>query len=192
MHLRLLVKRINETSTRTLPLVRPEDIESQTGTLVAESYSSLIVIGGDKSHSLASANDILICQLRPYLAKVVLAEQDVHASSELIVVRAREGVDPKWLHLLLLSQQMTSYATRFSEGSKMPRTSWEKLAGFEVAELPSLEAQKTFVSEVNAKLGGIRRSIQIAKQLETSLIEARRRLLETGFSAILGGTTSHA
>lgn len=192
MHLRLLARRINETSARTLPLVRPEDIESETGSLVAENYSSLIVVKGDKSLSLACANDILICQLRPYLAKVVLAEQDVHASSELIVLRARESVDPKWLHLLLLSQQLTSYATRFSEGSKMPRTSWEKLANFEVANLPSLDAQKTFVSEVDSKLVGIRRSIQLTKQLETSLVESRRRILETGFAEILDGTTSHA
>jgi type I restriction enzyme S subunit len=185
MQLRLLAKRISETSTNNLPLIRPEDIESRTGSLVHGDYSLLGLVDGDSSFTLAQKNDILICQLRPYLGKVLLAAQTVHASSELIVLRARSGIEPAWLHLVMLSEQMTTYATRYSEGSKMPRTSWEKLANFEIHCVPSAQEQREFISAIQEKLEGIKMAMQMVRRLEDSIVVARSQLLESSFNGTL-------
>ena len=65
-----------------------EDIESRTGRLVPGEKAQ-----PDGTVSLYEADDVLFGKLRPYLAKVHLAEKAGACSTEIIVLRAKNGCD---------------------------------------------------------------------------------------------------
>lgn len=72
--------------------------------------------------------DILFGKLRPYFRKVVIAPFDGVCSTDIWVVRSKNGVDQKYLFYWMASQQFVDVAMQGSEGTKMPRAKWEFIA----------------------------------------------------------------
>jgi type I restriction enzyme S subunit len=75
-------------------------------------------------------------------------------SGELLVLRPRHGVEPRYLHYLTLSKPFVEWATATSYGVKMPRTNWDSLASYR-CEMPTLEAQRALANLLDQELGRI-------------------------------------
>ena len=107
----------------------------------------LVPIGGGLSsnvRSTASAfqpGDVLYGKLRPYLDKAVLAEEAGVCTTELLVLRAKEDVDPRFLAAVVHSPRFVEYAIAGTTGVQHPRTSWAHAREFEVPAFPFDEQQ---------------------------------------------------
>ncbi len=86
-------------------------------------------------------NDVLYGKLRPYLDKAVLADSDGLCTTELLVLRAKHGVSPRFLACVVHAPDFIAHARAGVTGAQHPRTSWNHIANF---ELPSfdLDAQR--------------------------------------------------
>ena len=92
--------------------------------------------GGQASdmRSIASAfqpGDVLYGKLRPYLDKAVLTEEPGVCTTELLVLRAKAGVDPRFLAAVVHSPRFLEYSVAGTTGVQHPRTSWAHVREFE-------------------------------------------------------------
>jgi type I restriction enzyme S subunit len=96
-----------------------------------------------QSHKYAfRRNDILYGKLRPYLDKAILADTDGVCTTELLVLRAKPGVDPRFLACLVHDPDFVEHAMTGVTGAHHPRTSWAHIAQFERPRF-SFEEQRT-------------------------------------------------
>ena len=77
-------------------------------------------------------DDILYGKLRPYLDKAVLAEESGLCTTELLVLRPKPGVDPKFLACAVHDSAFIDHAVAGVTGAHHPRTSWNHIAQFEI------------------------------------------------------------
>lgn len=78
--------------------------------------------------------DILFGKLRPYFHKVVIAPADGICSTDILVLRPRDGFEKLALQALS-SDEAIAHATNSSNGTRMPRTKWSDLRDFFSVEL---------------------------------------------------------
>ena len=74
--------------------------------------------------------DVLYGKLRPYLDKAVLAEDAGICTTELLVLRAKEGVAPRFLVGVVHFPEFVEYAVSGITGAHHPRTSWAHIREF--------------------------------------------------------------
>lgn len=90
--------------------------------------------------------DVLYGKLRPYLDKAILAEQDGVCTTELLVLRAREGIDPRFLVAAVHCNDFIEHAISGTTGSQHPRTSWHRISEFRLPEFsPEERAKITYI-----------------------------------------------
>ena len=147
------------------PYVALEHLASGTGNLGKDIE---LYLRRPRTNGMASVEpgDVLFGKLRPYLAKSWLADQRVLASTELFCLRPTSCVDSRWLGYLVRSIPFVMWAVASSEGTKMPRTSWEKLGQFRL-NLPSLVTQRKIAEYLDVEATRI-----------DALISKKRRLIE--------------
>jgi type I restriction enzyme, S subunit len=96
------------------------------------------------------AGDILFGKLRPNLRKSVLAPVDGSGSTEILVLRPKNGVDASFAGHVLRSETVFFEAERMTEGTRMPRTSWKTLSSIEVFAPSDTSAQKLIAHILDA------------------------------------------
>lgn len=74
--------------------------------------------------------DVLYGRLRPYLDKAIFANSDGICTTELLVLRARPGVDARFLACVVHDDAFVKYAMSGVRGAHHPRTSWSHIAQF--------------------------------------------------------------
>ncbi len=154
-----------------LPYLGLEHIESWTGRKVEGEISN--------SEGLASSfvvGDVLFGKLRPYLAKVHLAQQDGLISSEALVVRSKDELDAEFLKYYMLSRDFINIVDSSTYGSKMPRASWDFIGNLPVL-LPDVEEQKVIARFLDFKTAQIDALISKKKELLDKLAEKRTALI---------------
>lgn len=134
---------------------------------IGQGTLSLLGIGtaGDVESTKAAfrAGDILFGKLRPYFRKIVRPNFDGICSTDIWVVRPKAGVDAGYLFYLMASKVFVDFASRGSEGTRMPRAKWEHVARYAV-RLPAVSDQ---------------RAIAHVLKLLDDKIELNRRMAET-------------
>lgn len=148
-----------------------ENIESFTGKLV---YSVELESEG-VAHKFQK-NDVLFGKLRPYLAKVYLADKIGLSSTEALIFRASEQILPKFLLYYCLSQDFINEVNGTTFGSKMPRASWDSISSFKMC-FPKKEEQKAIVSFLDKKIAQIDTLISKQEMLLEKLAEQRIALI---------------
>jgi len=149
------------------PFIALEDIESGTARLLVDEPT---LKAADDSVCY-EPGDVLFSKLRPYLAKSYLAEQFGTATSELMVLRPGQMVEPRFLLYVTSSRPWIEWAVATSYGSKMPRTSWEAMAEYRLW-LPSIEEQRRIADFLDRETD---RSQHLLKLRERQLAGARER-----------------
>ena len=126
----------------TFKKVGLENIESKTGKFI-ESDSEFEGDGVE-----FKINDILFGKLRPYLAKVYLAEFEGNAVGDIFVYRAKNTLSPEFASYLMLSDRYIDVINSSTAGAKMPRVGSSFIANLAVA-VPNKHEQKEIVSYLN-------------------------------------------
>lgn len=182
-----------------LPYLGLEHIESWTGRKIDGEISN--------SEGLASsflAGDVLFGKLRPYLAKVHLAQQPGLISSEALVVRHQEELCPAFLKYYMLSRDFINIVDSSTYGSKMPRASWDFIGNLPIL-LPEVEEQQSIASFLDFKTSQIDELISKQKALLAKFTENRTALIRNAVTKgvdssvqmkeanveLLGGTPAH-
>ena len=157
--LKWLAEQVTDKATTSDFQVGLENIEGWTGRFIETDTE----FAGD---GIAfRQEDILFGKLRPYLAKVWLADKSGQAVGDFFVLRPR-AVNSEFLHKYILTPTVIEDLNASTIGAKMPRVGWEDMAALAVTLPPHNE------------------QTQIARFLEhetariDALIEEQQRLIE--------------
>ena len=141
----LITSSVNPLDCADLPYIGLEHI--------AEGGLSLLNYGYGRDVSSQKTRfkkgDILFGKLRPYFRKVIIAPFNGVCSTDIWVVRAKKGIDQKYLFYWMASKDFIGEATRASEGTKMPRAKWDFVSKLE-KDVPSLPIQQKIASILGA------------------------------------------
>ena len=134
---------------RRLPAFSPEEtvwtlnldqIESETGRVLSK-VRATAGDAGTSTHRFAEGT-VLYSKLRPYLNKVVVADEDGVATTELVPLFPKSDVVlPEYLAQYLRSPIFLSEASEKVTGAKMPRVILDWFWGHEIP-LPPIEEQR--------------------------------------------------
>ena len=107
----------------------------------------LVRIGSGKASEMRSStsafqpDDVLYGKLRPYLDKAVIADEPGVCTTELLVLRAKANVDPRFLAVVVHSPSFLEYAIAGTTGVQHPRTSWAHTRDFQMPAFTLCEQQ---------------------------------------------------
>jgi len=110
------------------PYIGLENIPSQGSELLGWELAESSI----STNSVFSTADILFGKLRPNLRKCIAAPFDGYCSTDILVLRAKEGVVSKFAVRVLQSEVVGAVAEKTAIGTKMPRTSWMHLSDITV------------------------------------------------------------
>ena len=122
-----------------------EDIEKDSGVVLQK------VRQGERNAESTKhrfhKGQVLYSKLRPYLNKVVLADEDGYCTSEILPLEFERNILPQYARYFLMSPTFLRYANKCSYGVKMPRlgTTDGKKA---IVSVPPIEEQKRIVMAI--------------------------------------------
>lgn len=117
-----------------------DQIEPHSGKVLAKVMVNASEVG--PSTYVFNKGTVLYSKLRPYLTKVVVADDDGVATTELVPLRCDESkVLPHYLAHFLRSTTFLAFATNVVAGAKMPRMVMSEFWSYPVP-LPPLEEQR--------------------------------------------------
>ena len=94
-------------------------------------------------------NDILVSNIRPYFKKIWYATKKGGCSNDVLVFRAKENIDSKFLYYLLADDAFFEYSMATSKGTKMPRGDKLSIMQYNVPDF-DLTTQKQIASILSA------------------------------------------
>ncbi len=106
------------------------------------------------------AGDVLVSNIRPYFKKIWFAEFDGGCSNDVLVFRAKDGVNKRFLYYVLADDTFFDYSMATSKGTKMPRGDKTAIMKYEVPE---------FTYEEQEKIAGILEILDQKMQLNTEI-----------------------
>jgi type I restriction enzyme S subunit len=123
-----------------------EDIQKDTSVLLRKVRFAERQAKSDKNRFQDS--DVLYGKLRPYLNKVIVADEDGVCTTEILPIRGYYGLFPRYLMYAVKRPDFLAYVNSKSYGMKMPRlgTDEGRLALF---PLPPLAEQHRIVAKVD-------------------------------------------
>lgn len=80
-------------------------------------------------------NDVLVSNIRPYFKKIWFATFDGGCSNDVLVFRAKNGINSRFLHYVLSDDSFFDYSMATSKGTKMPRGDKKAIMAYEVPKL---------------------------------------------------------
>lgn len=132
--------------------------------------NSLGLFEWSTAEGLASAKscfalgDILFGKLRPYFHKVVIAPFDGVCSTDILVCQSKKISFYGIVLMHLFSNSLINYASRLSNGAKMPRINWKDLAKYPII-LPPEQVAESFSISIQPLLDRMKENTQQAKVL---------------------------
>jgi type I restriction enzyme S subunit len=121
-------------------------------------------------------SDTLVSNIRPYFKKIWYASFCGGCSNDVLVFRANNGVDTKFLYYILSNDEFFSYATSTSKGTKMPRGDKVAIMQYHVF-LPPLTIQK----KIAAVLGALDDKIELNNKINHNLEQQAQALFKSWF-----------
>ncbi|WP_439234839.1 restriction endonuclease subunit S [Lonepinella koalarum] len=126
-----------------------EDIEKETGTLLQQKLKLGNNIKSQKNRF--NKNDVLYGKLRPYLNKVIIANDNGFCSTEIVPLTFTKSYYNRFAQIVLMSSYFLTYAKINSHGTKMPRFNLEKSKEI-LFPLPPLNEQHRIVAKIEELL----------------------------------------
>ena len=140
------IKREPKTLDPYFWILELQDIEKDTGRLIKK-----VMIKDRISKSTKSEfrpGDILYGKLRPYLNKVLVADEPGYSTTEIVAIRPYVPLCSEYCALALRRSDFLEYVTRLGQGTKMPRLRTLDAMGANFP-LPPIEEQHRIVAKVN-------------------------------------------
>ena len=123
-----------------------EDIEKDSGRLLTKKRMSSIKSKSDK-HKFFAGN-VLYSKLRPYLNKVIVADESGYCTTEILAFDFGKHIINYYAKIYLMSPYFVDYAMAGSYGVKMPRIGSEH-GNAALFPLPPLQEQHRIVEKIN-------------------------------------------
>lgn len=139
-----------------------EDIQKNTGVLLRKKRMGETVSISDK-HQFKKGN-VLYSKLRPYLNKVIVADEDGYCTSEILCFNFGE-INNRYAQLFLMSVFFVDYAMKDAYGVKMPRLG-SKQGNNALFPLPPLAEQKRIVAKLEDLLPIVEQYGKAQKELD--------------------------
>lgn len=153
-------------------IVELEDIEKSTSRLLNRVTFSERPFKSSKNKF--NKNDVLYGKLRPYLDKVLVADDSGVCTTEIIPIKVYGNILPGYLRLLLKSPRFIAYANESTHGMNLPRLGTDKAINA-VVELTAIAEQSRIVNKVDELMS---LCDQLEQQSLTNL-DAHQQLVET-------------
>lgn len=118
------------------------------------------------------SGDVLVSNIRPYFRKIWYAQFDGGCSNDVLVFRAKEGVNDRFLYYVLANDSFFDYSMATSKGTKMPRGDKSSLMKYEIRDVAYKNQDK--IAEI---LEVLDQKIQVNKQINDNLEEQIEALL---------------
>ena len=109
--------------------------------------------------------DILVSNIRPYFKKIWFAECDGGCSNDVLVFRAKDGVNKRFLYYVLADDAFFNYSMMTSKGTKMPRGDKVSIMKYEVPVF-SYEEQRKIAGILEVLDRKIKLNTELNKNLE--------------------------
>lgn len=121
-------------------------------------------------------NDVLVSNIRPYFKKIWFATFDGGCSNDVLVFRAKNGINSRFLHYVLSDDSFFDYSMATSKGTKMPRGDKKAIMEYEVPKL-SYEEQ----SKIASILEVIDEKIELNSSINNNLLQQAQALYREMF-----------
>ena len=161
------------------PYVGLENIESWTGKLIGNSAtdeaSSAIMVEGTSLSNTFEPGDVLFGKLRPYLAKVWVAEFPGRSTTELLVMHPVE-IEPRFLRYVCLWHDFVNAVDASTFGSRMPRADWDFIGNMSVP-IPEWGKQRAIANYLDRETARLDALVAEKKRLLDLLADKRRALI---------------
>lgn len=144
--------------------------------------NSLTLNGIGNSEELKSnkfkfkSGDILFGKLRPYFRKVVMPNFDGVCSTDIWVIRAKEGFDQKYLFYFVANPVFIDKSMGANTGTHMPRADWNFLKNTQW-KFPSLPEQK----QISAVLSSLDDKIELLRAQNETLEKIAQGIFKEWF-----------
>jgi type I restriction enzyme S subunit len=123
-----------------------------------------------------SQGDILFGKLRPYFRKVVRPNFDGICSTDIWAVKAKPGIDQRFLFYRMASQEFIDKSMGASTGTRMPRADWGYLSNWEIPIPPIYQQRK-----IASILGAFDDKIAVNQRINATLEAMARALFQSWF-----------
>lgn len=170
--------RANGSSTKE-NYIGLENIEPWTGRLLKSAMSENTSNDEDEKESVVSwfkPGNILFGKLRPYLAKVHLAQEYGICTTELLVLNPSEVLFGRFVIYVLLTPEFINLVNAETFGARMPRADWNTIGDL-LIPLPSLAEQIAIANYLDRETAKIDTLISAKERLLDLLTEKRRALM---------------
>lgn len=161
------------------PYVGLENIESWTGKLIGNSAtdeaSSAIMVEDTSLSNTFEPGDVLFGKLRPYLAKVWVAEFPGRSTTELLVMHPVE-IEPRFLRYVCLWHDFVNAVDASTFGSRMPRADWDFIGNMSVP-IPEWCKQCAIANYLDRETARLDALVAEKKGLLDLLADKRRSLI---------------
>ena len=118
--------------------------------------------------------DVLLGNIRPYLKKIWYANIEGGCSQDVLVLRAKNNLESKFLYALLMQDSFFDYEMKATKGSKMPRGDKSHIINFPCLDLNN----KT---EIGKLLSSLDDKIALNNRINAKLEQMAKRLYEHWF-----------
>lgn len=172
------------TNYGSSPKAEPTDIKNDTWVLDLEDIEKitsnlLCKIRFNERNSLSTKSvfkkgDVLYSKLRPYLDKVIVADEDGVCTTEILPLKCFANLNPFYLKFALKRADFIKYVNSKTKGMKMPRLG-TKEGVMALIPLPPLSEQKRIVAEIEkqfAKTKHLKEHIIANQQATEQLLKA--------------------
>ena len=160
-----------------------EDVEKETSKLLQIKRFSERQFKSSKNRF--KAGDVIYGKLRPYLDKVIVAEEDGVCTTEMIPIRAFADIVPEYLRIVLKSPFFKDYANNSTHGMNLPRMGTDK-ARLAIIPICSLKEQESIADKVHELL----ELCNILEQETDANINAHEVLVSTLLNALTDAAAS--
>ena len=126
--------------------------------------------------SVYRKGDILLSNIRPYFKKIWRATCNGTASNDVIVFRANEHVDNRYLYYILTDDRFFAYVMTGAKGTKMPRGDKKQMLQY-LVHLPPLEEQK----RIAGILGALDDKIELLQKQNKTLEDMAKAIFKSWF-----------
>ena len=123
-----------------------------------------------------SSGDILVSNIRPYFKKIWFADTNGGCSNDVLVFRAKQGVNPIYLYYILSDDKFFNYATATSKGTKMPRGDKVAIMAYEI-EKHTCQQQDVIASILKS----LDDKIALNREINNNLLEQIEALYRAWF-----------
>lgn len=156
-----------------------EDVEKETSRLLQKIRYSEKQFQSSKNRFFK--NDVIYGKLRPYLDKVIVADEDGVCTTEMMPVRGYFNISASYLRLVMKSPNFIMYADDSTHGMSLPRLGTDK-ARMALFPIAPYDEQQRIVAKADELMA-------LCDQLEQQ-IEASNSAHQTLVQTLLGALTN--